>query len=69
MTSLINWEQPSWILVSGSIPEMGDTWCKHGYSGSSSRHLGFEPKWVILGVSMVIVARGARVYYITTQGV
>jgi hypothetical protein len=42
MTSLINWERPSWILVSGSIPEMGDTWCKHGYSGSKSRHLGFE---------------------------
>jgi hypothetical protein len=36
-----------------------------------SSHLGFwsavvSPKWAILGVSMVIVARRARVYYITT---
>jgi hypothetical protein len=42
MSSLINCERPSWILGSGSIYEMGDTWCKHGYSGSKSRHLGFE---------------------------
>jgi hypothetical protein len=42
MTSLINWEQPSWILVSGSIPGMGDTWCKNGYSGSFGSHLGFK---------------------------
>jgi hypothetical protein len=47
MTSLINCERPSWIPASGSIPEMDNTWCKHGYSGSKSRHLGFEIDEVI----------------------